>query len=96
MSWEAYVDLAFDEIRIAGAGSPPVVRRLAAALNDLRSIAPPERQRVLDEQLDRLRFAAREAMRDERDATAALGFGPLRDDVLARVSTEREEAIGGR
>ena len=27
MSWEAYVDLAFDEIRLAGAGSPQVARR---------------------------------------------------------------------
>ncbi len=40
MSWEAYVHLAFDEIRLAGAGSPQVTRRLKAALTDLRSIAP--------------------------------------------------------
>ena len=32
MSWEAYVHLAFDEIRLAGAGSPQVTRRLKAAL----------------------------------------------------------------
>jgi hypothetical protein len=30
MSWEAYVHLAFDEIRLAGAGSPQVTRRLKA------------------------------------------------------------------
>ena len=33
MSWEAYVHLAFDEIRLAGAGSPQVTRRLKAALS---------------------------------------------------------------
>ncbi len=32
MSWEDYVHLAFDEIRLAGAGSPQVTRRLRAAL----------------------------------------------------------------
>ena len=57
MSWEAYVHLAFDEIRMAGAGSPQVSRRLKAALDDLRSIAPPDRVAVLDEQLDLLAAA---------------------------------------
>ena len=28
MDWDAYVHLAFDEIRLAGAGSPQVSRRL--------------------------------------------------------------------
>ena len=32
MDWDAYVHLAFDEIRIAGATSPQVSRRLTAAL----------------------------------------------------------------
>jgi uncharacterized membrane protein len=46
MDWEAYVALAFDEIRIAGASSPQVTRRLAAALDDLiASLPPDERQR---------------------------------------------------
>jgi uncharacterized membrane protein len=35
MAWEDYVHLAFDEIRMAGAGSPQVARRLRAALEDL-------------------------------------------------------------
>ena len=51
MSWEDYVHLAFDEIRMAGAGSPQVSRRLVAALLDLRCVALPERIEVLDEQL---------------------------------------------
>ena len=55
MTWEDYVHLAFDEIRMAGAGSPQIARRLRAALEDLLTVAPPERKRPLQEQLDLLR-----------------------------------------
>ncbi len=72
MSWNDYVHLAFDEIRIAGAGSPQVSRRLVAALVDLRRIALPEREAVLDDQLDLLRAATTEALVDERDVRRAL------------------------
>ena len=72
MSWEAYVHLAFDEIRMAGAGSPQVSRRLKAALTDLRSIAPEERVEILDRQLELLVVATEAAMDDERDAEMAL------------------------
>ena len=54
MSWEAYVHLAFDEIRMAGAGSPQVARRLRSALTDLRTVALPERIPILQEQLELL------------------------------------------
>ena len=72
MSWEAYVHLAFDEIRLAGAGSPPVARRLKAALNDLKSIAPPERVEVLDLQLDLLTTGTQASLADDRDVALAL------------------------
>ena len=72
MSWEAYVHLAFDEIRLAGAGSPQVTRRLKAALTDLRSIAPPERVGILEFQLDLLSTTTEEALSDERDVELAL------------------------
>jgi uncharacterized membrane protein len=72
MSWEAYVHLAFDEIRMAGAGSPQVSRRLKAALLDLRSIAPANRVGVIDDQLDLLTTATEASMSDERDAEMAL------------------------
>src|SRR5690606_24904507 len=36
MDWEAYVRLAFDELRQVGARSPQVTRRLVSALHDLR------------------------------------------------------------
>jgi uncharacterized membrane protein len=72
MTWEDYVHLAFDEIRMAGAGSPQVSRRLVAALVDLRRVALPERIEVLDEQAKLLRAATVEAIFDERDARFAL------------------------
>jgi uncharacterized membrane protein len=72
MNWEAFVHLAFDEIRMAGAGSPQIARRLKATLTDLRSIAPPDRVDVLDHQLELLAAAVETAMADERDAEMAL------------------------
>ena len=75
MTWDAYVHLGFDEIRLAGAGSPQVTRRLKAALADLKSLALPDRVAVLEEQLELLTAATEAAMEDERDAEMA-----LRDD----------------
>lgn len=51
MQWNGFVQLAFDEIRQVGAGSPQVSRRLTAALQDLLSIAPEERRPPLERQL---------------------------------------------
>jgi uncharacterized membrane protein len=50
MDWDGYVRLAFDEIREAGRTSPQVPRRLAAAVDDLLAIAPPERRAALERQ----------------------------------------------
>jgi uncharacterized membrane protein len=72
MSWEAYVHLAFDEIRLAGAGSPQVARRLKAALTDLRSIALPERVGIIDLELDLLSTTTEASLSDERDVELAL------------------------
>ena len=60
LNWEGYVRLAFDELRLAGAGSPQVARRLRAALEDILTVAPPERRRPLEHQLHLL-GAARSA-----------------------------------
>lgn len=68
MDWDAYVHLAFDEIRMSGAGSPQVSRRLHAALEDLMTVAPPDRQPVLQDQLERLTSLTEKAMSDTRDA----------------------------
>ena len=72
LSWDAYVLLAFEEIRLAGAGSPQVTRRLKAALTDLRSIAPPERVGVIDRQIELLTASAVTALDQERDVEVAL------------------------
>ena len=71
LDWDAYVLLATDEIRLAGAGSPQVTRRLKSALTDLRSVAPPERIAVIDRQLERLRISV-EAAVDSEDVEFAL------------------------
>lgn len=60
-TWDDYVHLAFDEIRLAGAGSPSVARRLQETLEDLRAIAPEHRRAVLDEQLELLSSQTAEA-----------------------------------
>ena len=67
MSWDDYVHLAFDEIRIAGAGSPQIARRLRAALEDLLSVAPPERKAVLTEQLHLLQAGVSRENKDRKD-----------------------------
>jgi uncharacterized membrane protein len=71
MNWEAYVHLAFDEIRLAGAHSPQVSRRLVAALRDLLDVAPPERRRVVADQLRLLTEALRDSDRDDADRVMA-------------------------
>ena len=72
MDWDAFVNLAFDEIRMAGAQSPQVTRRLTEALDDLETVAPPERLPALHRQRDLLAAAVGETVIDERDAAFAL------------------------
>jgi uncharacterized membrane protein len=80
MDWEAYVHLAFEEIRLAGAASPQVTRRLQAALEDLKTVAPPDRRPVLDSQLELLAWSTNDVVSNPRDVTMGLspdrlGFG---------------------
>ena len=84
LEWDGWVRLAFDEIRIAGAGSPQIPRRLRAALEDLKTVAPPERQAPLDQQLALLDRAVERAAEDQQDAAVARfadqqGIGSGRD-----------------
>jgi hypothetical protein len=72
MSWEAYVVLATEEIRLAGAGSPQITRRLKAMLDDLRSFVPTERRAIIDRQLTALDDATVATMGDDRDIEFAL------------------------
>jgi uncharacterized membrane protein len=71
MAWEDYVHLAFDEIRIAGAGSPQVTRRLRAALEDLLTVAPQQRKQCLQEQLALLDSALHETITEPSDVAHA-------------------------
>jgi uncharacterized membrane protein len=87
LDWDGYVRLAFDEIRLAGAGSPQVARRLRAALEDLKTVVPPDRRAALDRQLDLLGAAVTRQYHDGRDRRAALtsdneGIGSGRDVVM--------------
>jgi uncharacterized membrane protein len=71
LGWDGYVRLAFDEIRLAAPGYPQVTRRLVAAIEDLKAIAPPDRHPPLDRQLRLLERAVRKTL-DGEDAEAAL------------------------
>ena len=81
MNWNAYVHLAFDEIRVAGTRSPQVTRRLMAALEDLLHVAPPARRSVLELQVKLLHEGLTEIDVIDRDRAFALvpdpqGIGP--------------------
>jgi uncharacterized membrane protein len=57
-SWEGYVSLACDEIRLYGSESIQVHRRMRSMLADLLSVAPPERHEPLHQQLRLLDVSA--------------------------------------
>jgi uncharacterized membrane protein len=54
VGWDDYVWLAFTELRVAGAGSPQIPRRIHAAIEDLLEVAPPDRRPPLERQLQLL------------------------------------------
>jgi uncharacterized membrane protein len=88
MTWAGYVRLAFHEVTLAGAGSPQVTRRLRAALDDLKGVAPADRHQPLDAQIELLEFAVRNSADDEEEARVALvpdrqGIGSG-EDMVAR------------
>ncbi len=58
-TWSGLVALAFEEIREYGGSSVQVHRRLRASLEELRSLAPPDRQEPVVRQLTLLKRSAR-------------------------------------
>jgi len=97
MDWNGYVHLAFEEIRLAGAASPQVTRRLQAALEDLKTVALPDRRPVLESQLELLALSTREAVSDPHDVTMGLsadrlGFGVSADLAAFADDAESSEA----
>ena len=69
--WESLVRLGLDEIREYGESSIQVARRLRAVLVDLLSVAPAERQAVLQEQLDLLDASIRRGFHTETERQSA-------------------------
>ncbi|MBA3295292.1 MAG: DUF2254 domain-containing protein [Geodermatophilaceae bacterium] len=92
MDWNGYVHLAFDEIRMAGAASPQVTRRLQAALEDLKAVALPDRRPVLDSQLELLASSTRDVVTDPHDVTMALSADRLGFGVRANVASFADDA----
>jgi uncharacterized membrane protein len=83
LDWSGFVRLSFDEIRLAGARSPQVTRRLRAALQDLLSVAPPDRHEPLQRQLNLLDAGVHESFDQDEDEAAmsypdaqGIGSGP--------------------
>jgi len=77
MSWDDYVVLAFEELRLAGSGSPQVARRLTSALLDLLEIAPPDRRDVLLRQLRLLRTGTESSYESDEEVSFELQPDPL-------------------
>lgn len=71
VAWADFVSLAVDEIRIYGADSLQVLRRLRGMLDDLLEIAGEERRPPLHEQIVLIAAAAGRAFDDERDRRMA-------------------------
>lgn len=69
--WDGYVELAIDEIRLAGAAQIQVARFLGSMLDDLLSVAPADRQPVLRRELGRLAAGIDRSFPDAADATSA-------------------------
>jgi uncharacterized membrane protein len=67
LSWEGYVHLAVDEILFYGATSLEVMRRLRSMLEDLRTVAPGDRELVLEEALAELDATVERTFPDEYD-----------------------------
>jgi uncharacterized membrane protein len=72
LDWDGYVRLAFDEIRLAAGPYPQATRRLQAALQDLKAVAPPDRRPPLERQIRLLEEAVEQKLSSQNDIRAAL------------------------
>ncbi|WP_086870175.1 DUF2254 domain-containing protein [Streptomyces viridochromogenes] len=70
--WGELVDLGFAEVRVCGADSPQVTRRLLAGLDDLLLLAPPDRREPLLRHRELLRQAVEETVPNASDRAFAL------------------------
>jgi uncharacterized membrane protein len=70
-TWDDFLRLALDEIRLYGATSIQVMRRMKALVNELVSILPEERQPALRHWQERLRFTVDHSFADPEDRLEA-------------------------
>jgi uncharacterized membrane protein len=101
LTWDGWVRLAFDEIRLAGVPYPQVTRRMCAAIEDLKAVAPDHRHPPLDRQLRLLAAGVRRALDDEDDIRAALvpdaqGLGSGADVAGGGPSLRAPSAVAAR
>ena len=66
-SWEDYLSLACDEIRLYAAGNPQVMRRMRAMFHDLMEVVPPGRRPALERQCALLDRAIDRSLADGED-----------------------------
>jgi len=76
MTWDAYVHLACDELRHYGGTSLQVMRRLRAMLEDIDSVAPEDRRRIVRTQLALLAAAIDRNWPDVEDRQLGLVGDP--------------------
>lgn len=70
MTWEGYVRLAFDELRLAGARTPQVARVLMATLADIEGVAPEHRRPAVQRQRSLLCAAVQRTYDADADVRA--------------------------
>jgi uncharacterized membrane protein len=85
--WEDFVAIAATEIRVYGASSPQIARRLQAMFDHLLRTVPPERGAALREQVALLERAVERTYADPEDRAFA-----LRGDLQGVGSRQRGEA----
>lgn len=71
-TWEDFLILAFDEIRLYGITSLQVMRRLRTALYDLALAVPPQRRKALHHYIEHLDITVKDSIKDDEDQTTAL------------------------
>ena len=86
-NWEDFVSLAMSEIRLFGASSLQIVRRLRAMIENLLAVLPEQRRPALHEQLKLLDRAVERSFADPADRAYAgisdyQGVGSSRHDPL--------------
>jgi uncharacterized membrane protein len=71
-TWEDFLSLAFDEIRLYGANSLQVMRRLRTTLYDVLAEVAPERQEAVRHYIQHLDISLKNCITDTEDQTTAL------------------------